>query len=96
MDMFRRLQIDEIKISSKYLDSNSIFSPNVLKDIVTLSKDLGYEIVITRIEDEETLNKVVKLKVDMIQGNYLSNVMDEQKIIAFLEENIKSKRVAKK
>lgn len=96
MDMFRRLQIDEIKISSKYLDSNSIFSPNVLKDIVTLSKDLGYEIVITRIEDEETLNKVVKLKVDMIQGNYLSNLMDEQKLLAFLEqEKLKKTRTKK-
>ena len=96
MDMFRRLQIDEIKISSKYLASNSIFSPNVLKDIVTLSKDLGYEIVITRIEDEETLNKVVKLKVDMIQGNYLSNLMDEQKLLAFLEqEKLKKTRTKK-
>lgn len=85
MDMFKRLQIDEVKVSSRYVDSNSIFNPNVLKDIVTLATDLGYQIVITRIEDEITLKKVLKLKVDMIQGNYLFSVMEEKDLINFLE-----------
>ncbi len=85
MDMFRRLQIDEVKVSSKYIDSNSIFGPNVLKDIVTLARDLQYDIVITRIEDEATLNKILKLKVDMIQGNYLFNIMDEKDLMEFLK-----------
>ena len=84
MDMFKRLQIDEVKVSSKYVDSNSIFSPTVLKDIVTLARDLQYDIVITQIEDEETLNKILKLKVDMIQGNYLFNIMEEKDVIEFL------------
>lgn len=84
MDMFRRLQIDEVKVSSKYVDSNSIFAPNVLKDIVTLAKDLEYNVVITRIDDEESLKKILKLKVDMIQGNYLFNIMEEKDIMKFL------------
>ena len=97
MDMFRRLQIDEVKVSSKYIDSNSIFSPNVLKDIVTLARDLKYDIVITRIEDEDTLNKILKLKVDMIQGNYLFNIMDEKDLMAFLQSlNIPKSRGTKK
>jgi len=85
MDMFKRLQIDEVKISSNYIDSNSIFKGNVLKDIVTLARDLGYDVVITRIDDEETLNKVLKLKVDMIQGNYLFNIMEEKDVMEFLK-----------
>ena len=85
LDMFKRLNLDEIKISSKFLDSNSIFNVNVLKDIVTLSKDLGYQVVITRIEDEETLSKVLKLKVDMIQGNYLFNIMEEKDLKEYLK-----------
>jgi len=89
LDIFKRLNFDEIKISSKFLDSNSIFSPNVLKDIVTLSKDLGYKVVVTRIEDEETLNKVLKLKVDMIQGNYLSNIMEEKDLVEYLSQATK-------
>ena len=91
MDMFRRLQIDEIKVSSKYMESNSIFSPSVLKDIVTLARDLDYDIVITRIEDEETLKKILKLKVDMIQGNYLFSIMEEKDIIEFLK-SLESKK----
>lgn len=84
MDMFRRLQIDEVKVSSKYIDSNSIFSPNVLKDIVKLARDLKYDIVITRIEDEDTLKEILKLKVDMIQGNHLFNIMEEKDVMKFL------------
>lgn len=100
MDMFRRLHIDEVKVSSKYLDSNSIFSPSVLKDIVTLARDLEYDVVITRIEDEETLNKILRLKVDMIQGNYLFNIMDEKELMEFLQSlnkksETKSKRTKK-
>lgn len=87
LDMFKRLNLDEVKISSKFLDSNTIFSPNVLKDIVTLSKDLGYQVVITRIEDEETLNKVLKLKVDMIQGNYISNIIEEKDLKEYIEKS---------
>lgn len=91
MDMFRRLQIDEVKVSSKYVDSNSIFNKTVLKDIVTLARDLEYDIVITRIEDEETLKKILKLKVDMIQGNYLFNIMEEKDVLEFLKTLNKEK-----
>lgn len=90
LDMFKRLQIDEVKISSGYIASNSIFNPNVLKDIVALARDLEYDIVITRIEDEATLKKILKLKVDMIQGNYLFNLMDDKDLVVFLD-SVKSK-----
>ena len=96
MDMFRRLQIDEVKVSSKYIDTNSIFSANVLADIVKLTKDLGYDIVITRIDDEETLKKIMKLKVDMIQGNYLFNIMEEKDLIEFLKSLKIQKQAARK
>lgn len=92
MDMFRRLQIDEVKVSSEYIGSNSIFKATVLKDIVTLAKDLEYQIVITKIEDENTLKKVLKLNVDMIQGNYLFNIMDEKSLMEFLDTTKKQKR----
>ncbi len=88
LDMFHRLNVDEVKVSASFLDSNSIFKESVLKDIVTLSKDLGYQVVITRIEDENTLQKVLKLKVDMVQGNYLANVVESDKLVPFLKEEV--------
>ena len=84
MDMFKRLNLDEVKISSKFLESNSIFNENVLKDIVTLSKDLGYEVVVTKIEDEDVLNKVLKLKVDKVQGNYIYGIIEKKYITEYL------------
>ena len=96
LDMFKRLEIDEVKVSSAYVDSNSIFKESVLKDIVTLAKDLDYSVVITRIEDEATLNKIIKLKVDMIQGNYLSRIMDDKELLGFLTNLKNSKKGAKK
>ena len=96
MDMFRRLEIDEVKVSSEYVDSNSIFKESVLKDIVTLARDLDYQVVITRIEDEETLKKILKLKVDMVQGNYLSKIMNDKELLDFLNSvNSKNKRIKK-
>ncbi len=96
MDIFRRLPIDEVKVSSKYIETNSIFSPNVLKDIVALARDLDYQIVVTRIEDEETLKKVIKLKVDMIQGRYLFNIMEDIDLYNFLTANNSKNATSKK
>ena len=92
MDMFRRLQIDEVKVSSEYIGSNSIFKATVLKDIVTLARDLEYQIVITKIEDENTLKKVLKLNVDMIQVKYMFNIMDEKSLMEFLDTTTKQKK----
>jgi len=84
MDVFKRLPIDEIKISSEYLDKASIFDKNVLKDIVTLGKDLGYDIVITKVSNEEVLDKISKYGVDMVQGNYIFDILEDNKIPIFL------------
>ena len=59
LDLLNRLNIDEIKISSEYLVSNSIFNKNVLKDIVILSKDLGYKILVNKISDDDIFKEVV-------------------------------------
>lgn len=84
LDVFKRLNLDEVKVSSKFLESNSIFNENVLKDIVTLSKDLGYQVVVTKIENEETLKKVLKLKPDKVQGNYISRILDKNELEEYL------------
>lgn len=84
MDMFKRLAIDEVKVSSDYILSNSIFKPVVFEDIITLTKNLGYQIVIVKVEDEKTLKKVLKFDVDMIQGNYLFDILTGDELLNFL------------
>ena len=37
---------------------------------------------------ENTLQKVLKLKVDMVQGNYLASVIESDKLVPFLKEEV--------
>lgn len=98
LDLLNRLNIDEVKVSAEYLVSNSIFSKNVLKDIVVLSKDLGYKILVNRVADEETFKEVVKYPVNCLQGNYIYPVINESEVENFLSEFTKKnqKTVARK
>ena len=91
LDLLNRLNIDEIKISSEYLVSNSIFDKNVLKDIVVLSKDLGYKILINKVTDEETFKEVIKYPVNCVQGNYIYPIISDENVKEFLV-NFKNKK----
>lgn len=99
LDLLNRLDIDEVKISAEYLVSNSIFNKNVLKDIVILSKDLGYKILINKVSDEATFNEIVKYPVNCLQGNYIYPVINvtglENFLIEFYKNNKKSNAVKK-
>lgn len=95
MDLLNRLKIDEIKISADYLTSNSIFNEDVLKDIVVLSKDLGYEVLVSKISDETTFKKVIKYPVNRVQGNYIYPVVGSDELHSFFEEYSKKSYVSK-
>lgn len=84
LDLLRRLPIDEVKISAEYFTS-PIFDFKVVEDIVALCKDLKYRVIITKIEDEQSVNSAKKLKADMIQGNYIHEIIVEKD----LEQSIK-------
>lgn len=103
LDLLNRLDIDEVKISAEYLVSNSIFNKDVLKDIILLSKDLGYNILVNNVSDEETFKEVVKYPVNCLQGRYIYPVINESEVenflLKFTENNKKSsgsKKVIKK
>jgi len=98
LDLLNRLQIDEIKINSEFLVSNSIFKKSVLKHIIHLCKDLGYEILVTKISDEDTLQEVLKYPINRVQGFYIYPIIENDKIEEFLKsytqsrtKNLKSK-----
>lgn len=92
MDVFKLLPIDEVKVSSAYLEEDSVFKKEVLKDIISLIKDLGYKLVITQVSDQKTLDEITKYDVDMIQGNYVFDILEQEKIPDFLENYKKNKK----
>lgn len=90
LDLLNRLKIDEIKINSEFLVSNSIFKKSVLKHIINLCKDLGYEILVTKISDEDTLQEILKYPINRVQGFYIYPVIEDNKIDEFISNYTKS------
>ncbi len=84
MSLFKRLPVDEVKISADYIEG-SAFNKNVLKDIVELGRDLYYQVTVVRIESENTMERIVSYGVDRLQGNHLFKPVDNDKITEFLE-----------
>ena len=77
MELFKELPIDEVKISSSILSSENI-SENVFEDLIKLSKDLGYKVIVGRISDDIKLVKAIAYNADKIQGDFLFKKMEEE------------------
>ncbi len=86
LSLFKKLPIDEIKVSAEYVEKNSTFNKSVLKDIVEFGKDLYYQVVLTRIENDRELKRAIECKVDKIQGNYICEPIDGEHLEEFLKE----------
>ncbi len=76
MEVFKELPIDEIKINSSIL-SNDMIDDKVFVDVIDLCKDLGYKVIINRINDDKKLVRAITAKADEIQGDFLFKKMDE-------------------
>lgn len=76
LEVFKELPIDEVKISSSLLSSENV-SEKVFEDLITLSKDLGYKVIVGKISDDIKLVKSIVYKADKIQGDFLFKRMEE-------------------
>ena len=76
LEIFAELPIDEVKISSSLLSSEKI-NEKVFLDLINLSKDLGYKVIVGRVNDDKKLVKAITDNADKIQGNFLFKKMDE-------------------
>lgn len=83
--MFKTLPIDEIKISSEFVSTSSELDHEIFRNIIRLSKSLGYKIVVNMVEQETELVEAVCCGADKIQGNFLFKKIDD-----VMEEFIKS------
>ena len=86
MNLFKKLPVDEVKISAEYVEKSSQFNSAVLSDIVELGKDLYYEVTVVKVENDRELEKALKCKVDKIQGNYIYKPLDETELYDFLDK----------
>lgn len=84
--LYKDLPIDEIKVGSHYISKNSTFNSEILKDIISLGKDLEYKVVVNCIEDEKSLIYAIRNGANSIQGDFLFKKMDTKLAIDFVKE----------
>ncbi|MEG1008745.1 MAG: EAL domain-containing protein [Clostridia bacterium] len=84
LKLFKTLHIDEIKVSTGYISTNSIFKKKLLKDIIDVANDLEYTSVITQIETKEELKYSILANVCKVQGNYLFEKININNLEEFL------------
>lgn len=86
LNLFKDLQIDEIKLSTDYVSENSRLPVDILKNIVKVCKNLNYKVTLMQIDEECELDNAIKSGADNIQGNFIFKAMDENLVETFLNE----------
>ncbi len=90
--LYKELNIDEIKLYAKYISKDSNLNDKCLKDIVSLSKQLGNKVTVCCIETKEQLEKTLKYEVDNIQGFLLFNKIYDEYIKDIIKKYDKLKQ----
>lgn len=91
LEVFKDLQIDEIKLASTYVSENSKLPNDILKNIVKLCKNLNYKVVIGKIDEDYELDNSIRSGADSIQGNLIFKPMENDFIDTFLNEYVNYK-----
>jgi len=84
MSLFKKLPVDEVKVSAEYVEKSSIFNSSVLDDIVELGKDLYYDVTVVKIENDKELLRALNCSVDKIQGHYIYRPLDDHEVLDFV------------
>ena len=84
--LLKDLDIDYIRLSSKYVSNEMTNGENIFDNLVELSKQLGYRIIINTVENEQELRKAIKNKADYVVGNILFKKMESDVVEEFLEQ----------
>lgn len=84
LNLFKDLNVDEMKVNAQYISKKSTFNKNILKDIIDVGKDLEYITTVICIEEEDELKYALNSGADKLQGNYLFKQIDNNDLEEFL------------
>ncbi len=90
LNYLRRLPIDYIKIDQSFV-KDMISNENdasIVKTIIALTQNLGYQSIAEGVETKEQLDYLVGLGCDYIQGYYFSCPLDVEDATKFLQRGI--------
>ena len=88
MQRISKLPLKIIKIDKTMVDDmENKAGMTVLRNTVTMMKDIRKEIVCEGVESAEQLKRLTELGVDFIQGYYFSKPLPEDKFVSFIQEH---------
>lgn len=86
ISILKTLPIDEIKLSSKYVNSTAQLNSNILCDVIKLCKDLEYKVTIIAIDDNNEVEYLGDMDVDYVQGELIAKKMKFEQLEDLLKQ----------
>jgi diguanylate cyclase (GGDEF)-like protein len=85
ISLFPDLPIDEMKLFCNYISKNSNLNEDIFKNIIKLSQNLNYSVIIDRIETEDELIESLKNGANKLQGDFLFKKMEFEDARTYVE-----------
>lgn len=82
---FKEIDIKAVKLDAGLSATNSSFNNAVIRDIVSVCKDLDYIVEVVGINDKNQLDSILKADVDYIQGDLIHKSIGESEISNFIK-----------
>lgn len=89
LSYLKKLPVDAVKIDKSFIldmcDNNS--DNAIVKSIIELGHNLGYRVIAEGIENERTLEQLLLMQVDALQGYFFSRALPADELIEWLIRN---------
>lgn len=87
LSYLRTMPIDRVKVDRSFINEmeNDSMRQSILQTIITLGRELNFQIVAEGVEEKQQLELLKRMQVDQIQGYYYSKPLDEQSLQQFLQ-----------
>lgn len=84
INLLRAVEFDILKIDKSFVDNSTERDEKVLKRIITIAKDIGFDIIAEGVEREEQLENLTGLGCDNIQGFYYAKPLPKEEFETYI------------
>lgn len=84
INLLRAVEFDILKIDKSFVDNSTERDEKVLKRIITIAKDIGFDIIAEGVESEEQLENLTGLGCDNIQGFYYAKPLPKEEFETYI------------
>ncbi len=84
--LFSELNVDEIKLSCKFVSENSTLDNEIFQNIINICKKMKYKVIVGRIENEQEFCDSIRYGADVLQGDFLFQKIEYEGAEIYLEK----------